>query len=95
MQNGPKEFKEFFYRIAHKHYFGPKSLRNTMKISKFKSSEIKALQIYGLSNTLNWFHLKKAMGHESMIDDDNCNNAWFRFLELNLFADKIYCIATK
>lgn len=59
---GGHEFEKFYFRYAHPWVFSRRSYEIICKEAGFEYIEIKNIQLYGLSNLLNWIKYQRPMG---------------------------------
>lgn len=58
----PQKFPEFFYRSAHRWYFGMESLIACAKLAGYQVAGSRFLQKYGMANTMQWLRDGKPKG---------------------------------
>lgn len=61
------EFEKFYFRYAHPWIFSEKSLDMICRQAGFHNIKIKNVQLYGLSNVLNWTKYEKPMGDDKLV----------------------------
>ena len=84
-----KNYRSFYYQVAHLHYFKRKTLFKL--ISNMELTLIKSIstQRYGLSNHIKWiFNIK--------IKENNCFNSFYKnIIAITLWADTLFYIFKK
>lgn len=84
-----KNYRSFYYQVAHLHYFKRKTLFKL--ISNMELTLIKRISVqrYGLSNHMKWFF-------DIKIKENNCFNSFYKsILSKTLWADTLFYIFQK
>lgn len=93
----PNLFPRFFYRVAHRFYFGKESLVKLINnCQNLEIIEVKYMHTFGLGNALHWLRDKCPMGDQSfpMIDYE-ADQQWANYLESRGASDTIMVFARK
>lgn len=92
----PGEYREFFFRVAHRWYFDAASLGHCAALAGFEVDEVRYVQRYGLSNALLWCRDRRPSGHAQIAGASGLGDAmWKTFLESTGQADCLYAMLRK
>jgi SAM-dependent methyltransferase len=92
-----QEYKQFFYRTAHRWYFDAASLANLATRCGFEIVAQRCLQRFGISNALAWLRDRKPAGDRPLpgLDDPLLNQFWQNYLESKGVGDYLYLIVKR
>ena len=91
-------YRKWNWQLAHISYFNPKTLKQILKVTKYKKIKIQGIQRYGLENMFNWKIIgKPQLAKPSYEIEDNYD--WLEtnyklHLEKNMQSDTIISIAS-
>jgi 2-polyprenyl-3-methyl-5-hydroxy-6-metoxy-1,4-benzoquinol methylase len=91
-------YEKWIWQLAHISYFNPETLKQSLKIAKYKKIKIQGIQRYSLENMFNWRLNMKPQLDKPIYNMDNnyqwLENIYKSYLEKNLQSDTIISIVS-